>query len=289
MIKQIIFNASFATIITICISGFISVSALCLPPVQLSKRQAISSKNLEFPVRNDSYHRAVANENIIGKKSPDDKPRPKSFGTLEIPTVLGSISAAVIIQRVLVTSSSRLFRRHVIGAAMGSMVFLPAAISSVQSRAVAVQSMKDTPVATRRGVLKKHITTHFYLTYAASLSAVVSVGSIFYNKIVLDKPHFTSLHSRLALVAAVLWAGSYLVAQKKVWTPLIRGKKKGPNLLWASKRHRQLGKAASLATIISAASGLGLTTWGRAAFGLWLPLIVGIILTVPITLVFPRK
>mmetsp|Transcript_18686 Transcript_18686/g.27653 ORF Transcript_18686/g.27653 Transcript_18686/m.27653 type:complete len:289 (+) Transcript_18686:146-1012(+) len=279
---------AFAAIISIFSCGLPLATALCPFPVQLQKHPAVSTnpKLLKLSNRIATFKKLADNSNSLEQNKTS---RPKALGTLQIPTLVGGLAAAVITQRVLATSSSRLFRQHVTGAVMGSMVFLPAAIGSVQSRVDATKSMKNESAATRRGVLLRHIQAHFYLTYAAALSAVVSVGSIFYNKIVLGKPHFTSLHSRVGLMAAALWAGAYFVAQAKVWTPLIRGKKKGPNLLWASQRHRQLGKAASILTLVTTSTGVGLSAWGRTAFGPLLPLIVGIVLSVPIALVFPRK
>lgn len=280
--------ATYAAIIAICSCGLSSVTALCPTPVQHLQKHLALSTNLKLSNRIATSKRLIAgNSHAIKHSNSNTSRRPKALGTLEMPTLVGGLTAAVIIQRVLVTSSSNLFRQHVIGAVMGSMIFLPASITSVQTRVKATQSMKKVSAATRRGALVQHIRAHFYLTYAAALSAVVSVVSIFYNKIVMAKPHFTSIHSRLALVAAAVWAGAFFVAQAKVWMPMIKGKKKGPALLWASKRHREWGKAATILTLLTTATGLGLSAWGRTAFGSWLPLLVGIVLTVPIALVLP--
>lgn len=189
------------------------------------------------------------------------------WGTLSPLTLVGCLTSAVLIQKVCSIEAARLFRQHVIGASLGTLVFLPSAVGAVRHRVGAVQAMKSAQInaTTRRDTLVKHIYAHFYLTYAAAISVAVALVSIFRHKQTLGKPHFLSTHSRVGLAAAALWAGSYIVAQTKVWTPMLKkrnkeGFKYAPNLLWASKWHRKLGAAAAACFV--GATATGFWSWG---------------------------
>uniref|UniRef100_A0A7S4MKV1 Cytochrome b561 domain-containing protein n=1 Tax=Odontella aurita TaxID=265563 RepID=A0A7S4MKV1_9STRA len=213
-------------------------------------------------------------ESTTPAPSPPVPKKPKAIGTINVATVVGSCTALGIIHRVATSGAPRLFKQHVIGAAAGTLMFLPASIGAVRSRIESVKAMKGLPTASaedRRGSLLTHIYTHLYLTYATAVFMAVSLISIFRHKANMGKVHFASVHSRVGATSVALLAASYVVAQMKVWAPMLKRRefKFDPNLLWASRWHKRLGTAASALALGAVATGVGMSAWGREAFGPW--------------------
>ena len=260
---------------------FLSCSAFLMAPRPsfssnnrgLASRSSFNKNHSPFFVnvyKSEQKRLHLATSQDSSQDTPAEESPPPLLGAMQAPTLVGATTAVIILSKIFASSSMtpRLFQLHVAGASLGSLVVLPAAIGSIQSRAGAVQAMKNVPASTRRATLLRHIQTHLYLTYSVSVLALVSISSILRHKERIGKAHFATLHSRTALTAGALWVLAYLVAQLRVWTPKLRMSKpamrwKGPKLLWASKLHRSLGKAATLVTLCATLTGV--RTWGRSA------------------------
>ena len=236
-----------------------------------------------------------------GDNSKDVPTVARLYGAMNIPTLfVGIPTAAAIISTVRSKSLPRLFQQHVIGACIGSLVFLPMVVGSIRSRFDAIKKKTATPSAgatatnspssSRRNILIRHISTHLYLSYAAAISFLISFISIYTHKNNIGKPHITSLHSRLGVGSMMVWIGAYVVAQVKVWKPQYKKYGSGgnilkflskyePNLLWASKLHTKLGTIGAALMVATVGSGITLTGFGVTAFSkiTRLALLVGVL------------
>ena len=227
-----------------------------------------------------------------------NQPRIRFLGMLPSATLIGTLVASLITIKALQNQSTNtftLFQQHVIGAVWGTLVCLPGAIRSITSRVEAIQQMPGHPSTARRQRIIRHVRAHLYLTYLVAGLGAFSLGSIFLHKQRMGRPHFTSLHSALGGLSFLLWTGAYLLAQFKTWRPNLKKKLQlwnwSPQLLWASKHHRLVGKLASILVWATTASGIFLTKWGKTSFS-GVPskaVLAAAIISIPGLLFLPKK
>ena len=181
------------------------------------------------------------------------------------PAMLGCLVCAAAVKPALAAKGSApLLAAHVV--AMAPMLPLGAAGIT----AVRLRYAKPTSGKPSRSRNQRLVKIHFAAAAIALYASVPGLAAIFAHKRMLNKPHLTTLHSRLGVLTIVLWFMAYMVAQANVWRVVIAARPfrlvYKPRWVWASTRHRQFGVAAMLTSVGAVASGLN-SAWALSAIG----------------------
>mmetsp|Transcript_48638 Transcript_48638/g.85950 ORF Transcript_48638/g.85950 Transcript_48638/m.85950 type:complete len:197 (+) Transcript_48638:2-592(+) len=137
-----------------------------------------------------------------------------------------------------------------------------AGLSSVRQRKQPPsKTLKDAAARKRRS--EWLVIRHFVSSASALYIAAVGLMAIYQQKELLAKPHLATLHSWAGVATLLTWLATYLSAQPQVWRDQLRTRRfsllTNKRWLWASKTHRDLGKAAFMFSLF--ATGTGLRGW----------------------------